>query len=52
MASPFDLSQTLPVRGGFFVPPVSPGLPVLKQLTRMLTMLPGQGGPFPSGCLP
>lgn len=33
VASPFDLSRTLPVDGGFLVPSFLPGLPVLKQLT-------------------
>ena len=30
MASPFDLSQTLPVDGGLLVPRTLPGLPVVK----------------------
>ena len=43
VVSPFDLSQTLPVGGGSLVLCSPPGPPVVKQLTRMVTMVPGQG---------
>ena len=50
VGSPFDLSQTLPVGGGLLV---SCSLPlVVKQLTQMITMVPGQGGWFQSVCFP
>ena len=52
VVSPFDLSQTLPVGGGLLVPCSLPGPPVLKQLMQMVTMVPGQGGPFQSVCFP
>ena len=45
--SPFDLSRTLLVGGGLLVPCALPGPPVLKQLIRMVSMVPGQGGQFP-----
>ena len=44
VVSPFDLSGTLPVGGGLLVPCFLLGPPVVKQLTRMVTMVPGQGG--------
>ena len=47
----FDLSWTLLVGGGLLVPCSLPGPPVLKQLTQMVTMLPGRGGGW-SVCLP
>ena len=47
--SPFDLYRTLPVRGGLLVPCSLPEPPVIKQ---MVTMVPGQGGPFQSECFP
>ena len=50
VASPFDLSRTLPVGGGFFVPCSLPGPPVIKQVTEMVTMVPVQGGWFQSVC--
>ena len=50
--SPFDLSQTLPVGGGLLVPCSLPGSPVIKQLMRMITKGPGQGGRFQSVCFP
>ena len=46
VVSPFDLFQTLPVAGGLLVPCSLPGLPVVKQLMQMVTMMPGQGGWF------
>ena len=46
MASHFDLSQTLPVGGGLLVPSSLPGPPVIKLLTQMVSMVPGQGGQF------
>ena len=52
LASPFDLSGILPVGGGLLVPCSLPGLPVIKQLMQMVTMVPGQGGPFQSVCFP
>ena len=42
--SPFDLSPTLPVGGGLLVHYPLPGSPVIKQLMRMVTKGPGQGG--------
>ena len=41
--SPLDLSWTLPVGGGLLVPCSLPGPPVVKQLTQMVTIVPGQG---------
>ena len=52
VVSPFDLSQTLLVGGGLLVPFSLPGLPVIKQLMQIVTMVPGQGGPFQSACSP
>ena len=46
----FDLSQTLPVGGGLFVPCSLPGPPVIKQLMQMVTMVPDQAGQFQSVC--
>ena len=50
--SPFDLSQTLPVGGGLLVPYSLSGSPVIKQLTQVVTMVPGQGGWFQLVCFP
>ena len=47
MVSPFDLSWTLPVGGGLWVPCSLPGPPVIKQQMQMVTVVPGQGGWFP-----
>ena len=44
VVSPFDLSWTLPVGGGLFIPCSLSGPPVIKQLTQMVTMMPGHGG--------
>ena len=52
VVSPFDLSLILPVGGGLLVPCSLAGLPVLKQLMQMVTMVPGQGGRFRSVCFP
>ena len=52
VVSPFDLSLTLLVGGGLLVPFSLPGLPVIKQLMQIVTMVPGQGGPFQSACFP
>ena len=52
MVSPFDLSQTLSVGGGLLVPRSLPGPPVIKQLIKMVTKGPGQGGRFQSVCIP
>ena len=52
MVSPFDLSQTLPVGGVLLVPCSLPGPPVIKQLMKMVTMVPGQRGWFQSMCFP
>ena len=41
VVSPFDLSQTPSVDGGLLVPCSLPGLPVVKQLMQMVTMMPG-----------
>ena len=46
--SPFDLSRTLPVGGDLLVPFSVSGSPVIKQLVKMVTMVPGQGGWFQS----
>ena len=51
VASPFDLSWTLPV-DGLLVPFSLPRPPVVKQLMQMVTMVPGQGGRFQSVCFP
>ena len=50
--SPLDLSWTLPVGRGLLVPYSLSGSPVIKQLTQMVTMVPGQGGWFQSVCFP
>ena len=42
--SPLALSRALPVGGGLLVPYSLSGSPVIKQLMRMVTMVPGQGG--------
>ena len=52
VVSPFDLSWTLLVGGGFLVPCSLPGPPVVKQLMQMVTIVPGQGGRFQSVCFP
>ena len=52
VVSPFDLSRTFLVGGGLLVPCSLPGLPVIKQLMQMVTMVPGQGGRFQSACFP
>ena len=52
VVSPFDLSRTLPVGGGFLVPCSLPGPPVVKQFMQMATMVPDQGGQFQSMCFP
>ena len=48
VVSPFDLSPALLVGGGLLVPFSLPGLPVIKQLMQIVTMVPGQGGRFQS----
>ena len=50
--SPVDLSRTLLVGGGLLVPCPLPGPLVLKQLTQMVAMVPGQGGWLQSVCFP
>ena len=52
VVSPFDLSRTLLVGGGLLVPWSLPGLPVIKQLMQMVTMVLGQSGRFQSVCFP
>ena len=52
VVSPFDLSRTLLVGGGLLVPCSLPGPPVVKQLMKMATMVPGQGGRLQSACFP
>ena len=52
VVSPFDLSLTLPVGGGLFVPCSLAGPPIIKQLMQMGTMVLGQGGQFQSMCFP
>ena len=52
MGSPFDLSRTLPVGGGLLVLCFLAGPPVVKQLTQIVTMVPGQGGRLQSACFP
>ena len=49
---PFDLSRLLPVGGGLLVLSSLAGPPVVKQLTQIVTMVPGQGGLFQSVCFP
>ena len=41
VVSPFDLSWTFPVGGGLLVLCSLPGSPVVKQLMKMVTMVPG-----------
>ena len=48
VGSPFDLSRILPVGAGLLVPCSLPRPPVVKQLTRTVTMTPGQGEGFQS----
>ena len=50
--SPLNLSRTLPVGGGLLVPYSLSGSPAIKQLMRMVTMVPGQGGAVPISVLP
>ena len=50
--SPFDLSRTLPVGGDLLVPYSLSGSLVIKQLMKMVTMVPGQGVQFQSVCFP
>ena len=50
VVSPFDLSRTLLVGGGLFVPCSLPGPAVIKQLVQMVTVVPGQGGRLQSVC--
>ena len=52
VVSPFDLSRTLLVGGGLLVPCSLPGPPVMKQLMKKVTMVPGQGGRPQSVCFP
>ena len=52
VVSPFDLSRTLPGGGGLLAPYSLPGSPVIKQLMRMVTKGPGQGGRVQSVCFP
>ena len=49
---PFDLSRLLPVGGGLLVLSSLAGPPVVKQLIKMVTMVPGQRGRFQSVCFP
>ena len=46
VGSPFDLSRILPVGAGLLVPCSLPQPPVIKQLTRTVTMTSGQGEGF------
>ena len=52
VVSPFDLSQTLPVGRGLLVPCSLARPPVVKQLMKMVTVVPGQGEQFQSVCFP
>ena len=52
VVSHFGLSWTLLVGGGLLVLCSLPGLPVIKQLIQMVTMVPGQSGRFQSVCFP
>ena len=52
VVSPFDFSRTLLGGGGILVPCSLPGLPVMKQLMQMITVVAGQGGWFQSVCFP
>ena len=44
--------RTLPAGGGLLVPYSLSGSPAIKQLMRMVTVVPGQGGWFQSVCFP
>ena len=52
VVSPFDFSRTLLVGGGLLVLCSLPGPPVVKQLRKMVRMVPGQGRQFQSACFP
>ena len=52
VVSPFDLSRTLPVGGGLLVPCSLPEPPVVKQLMKIVSMVPGKGRRFRSVCFP
>ena len=52
IVSPSDFSPTLLVGGGWLVPRSLPGPHVIKQLTQMVTIVPGQGGRFQPVCFP
>ena len=52
VVSPFDLSRALLIGGGLLVPCSLPGPRVVKQLMKMVTVVPGQGGRFQSVCFP
>ena len=52
VVSPFDLSWMLPFGGGLLVSCSLPGLPVLKQLMQIVTMVSSQGRRFQSVCFP
>ena len=46
--SPFDLSRTFLIGAGLLVPYSLSGSPVIKQLMRMVTKGPDEGGQFQS----
>ena len=48
LLSPFDLARILPVGGSLLVPHSLPGPPVVRELMRVATVVPGQGGRFRS----
>ena len=52
VASPFDLSQILPVGGGLLVLCSLLGPPAVKPPRQVITMAAGQGGQFQSVCFP
>ena len=52
VVSPFDLSWTLLVDGGWLVLCSLPGPPVIKELMQMVTIEPGQDGWSQSVCFP
>ena len=52
VVSPFDLSRALLVGGTLLVTYSLSGSPVIKQLVRMVTEGPDQGGRFQSVCFP
>ena len=48
LLSPFDLPRIIPVGGYLLVLLSLPGPPVVRELTQVVTMVPGQGRRFRS----